>query len=448
MQPQPRRKIQIRPDGIFYGWWIVVGAFMIQSLNGGLFFQAFQAYFGHLRTDFGWTRTQVALAFSLSRAESGLLGPIQGWMVDRFGTRRILSFGIVLYATGFFVFSRIDTLWQFYGAYLIISLGSSLGGFITVNAALANWFDKRRATAMGLASTGWGVSGLMLPVIVFTLEAIGWRGTAFWSGVIILVVGLPLAQLMRHAPEPYGYLPDGVKPEEVEKEQGPMDGLPATSRPVIALISKGFTTRQALKAPSFWFISLGHAMAMLGVSAINALFIPYVTEDLELSATVGALVFTVLTVVMVISQAISGFLGDRIEKRKIIVVCMGGHTVALLILAFADSVAMLTAFAVIHGLSWGFRGPLMTSIRAEYFGRGSFATIMGWSSMVIQVGTMIGPLFGALVADVTGSYGPAFGVIAFFTAAGAFFFGSARKPDFPDDPTSPTDSEPTAVAAN
>ena len=137
-----------------------MGAFLIQVINGGLFFQAFQVYFGYLRTEFAWSRTSIALAFTLSRAESGLLGPLQGWLVDKFGTRRILQIGVVLYATGFFVFSNIESLWQYYGAYLIISLGSSLAGFITVNAALANWFDKRRSRAMGLASVGWGVSRL------------------------------------------------------------------------------------------------------------------------------------------------------------------------------------------------------------------------------------------------------------------------------------------------
>ena len=428
---------------VFFGWWIVAGAWALQGLNGGLFFQAFGAYFVHFQADFGWTRAQVAGAFSLSRAESGLLGPFQGWLIQRFGTRVLIRIGTVIFALGFFALSWVDNLTQFYGAYLIISLGSSIGGFITINAALANWFDKKRTMAMGLASTGWGTAGLLVPVVALALGAFGWRETAFWSGIIVLVIGLPLAQLFRYAPEPYGYLPDGEKPAGERQD----DGLPATSRPILALVAKGFTARQALKAPSFWYISLGHATAMLAVSAINALLIPYLTESMGISVFQAALVVMLLTVIMVAGQATIGFLGDRFEKRKIIVACMVGHTVALLILAFAQTLPVVVLFAVIHGIAWGFRGPLMTAIRADYFGRGSFATIMGFSSLIIQMGTMIGPLFGAFVADVTGSFGPAFGVIALFTAAGAFLFNAARKPEMPETPVAPDDPQSQSASA-
>ena len=434
-----RNRTRFHPSHVFFGWWIVLGAFLIQVINGGLFFQAFQVYFGYLRTEFGWTRTNIALAFTLSRAESGLLGPLQGWLVDKFGTRRILQIGVILYATGFFVFSNIESLWQYYGAYLIISLGSSLGGFITVNAALANWFDKRRSRAMGLASVGWGVSGWALPLIVFSMDIIGWRGMAMWSAVIVLVVGLPITMLFRHSPEPYGYLPDGEK-HAPQEDAG--DGIPGTSRPILSLVSYGFTSREALRTPAFWFVSLGHASAMLSVSTINALFIPYVEEEMFISRETGALIYTVLTTVMIGAQVAAGFLAERIEMRKIIVVCMFGHTLALIALILATSIPMLVVFAVIHGLSWGFRGPLMTAIRADYFGRAAFATIMGFSSLIVQLGTMSGPLLTASIADRVGSYGPAFGFIAFVTTAGAFLFAMARRPDPPNRP--PDASEPQA----
>jgi MFS family permease len=131
---------------------------------------------------------------------------------------------------------------------------------------------------------------------------------------------------------------------------------------------------------------------------------------------------------MVFAQASIGFFGDRVNKRLLIVACMIGHTIALLFLTFAKSAGMVVVFAVIHGLSWGFRGPLMTSIRADYFGRGSFATIMGWSSLIIQIGTTTGPLIGAGIGDTVGTYSPAFGVFAGFTLLGAFFFAAAKPP--------------------
>lgn len=409
---------------IFYGWWIVGGAWLIQSLNGGLFFNAFQLYFTHLRDEFSWTRSQVVLAFSLSRAESGLLGPIQGWLVDKFGTRVVVMGGTIVMAAGFFSLSRMDTLMSFYGSYLIISLGSSLGGFITVNAALANWFDKKRTKAMGLASTGWGMSGFAVMPLVTVLEIIGWRETAFWSGIIVLIIGLPVSLLMRHAPEPYGYLPDGVSADE--------DNYPAEDTELSRVDDEvNFTTKEALKSPAFWYLSFGHATALVAVAGINALFIPHLVENIGISAKTGAAIWTLLTAVMVIGQASIGFWGDGVNKRKLIVACMMGHTVALILLATAKTIPFVIVFAILHGLSWGFRGPLMTSIRADYFGRSSFGKIMGWSSMIIQIGTTIGPLIGGFIGDAYGSYAPAFWVYALFTALGAFLFYLAKHPVSP-----------------
>jgi MFS family permease len=418
--------VPVRPEGrIFYGWWVVVGAFMIQGLSGALLFQSFGAYVVHLRREFGWSFKAIAGAFSLSRVESGMLGPIQGWMIDRFGARTILRFGLVIFAAGFFLFSRIDALWQFYGVYLLLSVGASLGGFLTVNAALANWFDRRRATAMGLSSTGWGVAGLLVPLVAVSLGTIGWRDTAMWSGVLVLGIGIPLSGLIRHAPEPYGYLPDGRRPREQTEDSSEDDEYEAV---------RDFTAKQALRTRAFWLVSTGHATAMFAVSTIGLLLIPHLEENLDMSIERAALVVTVLTTLSVIGQATTGFLGDRIDKRKIIVTAMVGHTIAMLVLVAADGMTMVMIFAVLHGLSWGFRGPLMTAIRADYFGRKSFATIMGFSSMIIQVGTVSGPLLGGFVGDLTGGdFRPAFGIIAAFTAAGAVFFALAKPPVHPDD---------------
>ena len=418
--------------GIFYGWWVVAGAFAIQALSSALLFNAFGAYFVHLQAEFGWSRAALAGAFSLSRVESGMLGPIQGWLVDRFGTRAILRVGIVVFALGFFAFSRIESLFAFYGAYLVLSLGASLGGFLTVNAALANWFDRRRATAMGLASTGWGIAGIMVPIVAVALTEFGWRTTAFGSGVLVLVVGLPLAQLMRHAPEPYGLHPDGERPDESPSGIDRPVNEGSDPAPMPPPRARGHTAIQALRTSSFWFISLGHATAMLTVSMINVFLIPHLNENLGMSVERAALIVAFLTTLSVLGQATTGFLGDRFDKRLIIVTAMFVHAVALIILAFATSTAMVLVFAVLHGLAWGFRGPLMTAIRAEYFGRESFATIMGFSSLVIQIGTVTGPLLGGFIGDFNdGDYRPAFIIVAVFAVVGAFLFAAAGKPGTP-----------------
>ena len=144
-------------------------------------------------------------------------------------------------------------------------------------------------------------------------------------------------------------------------------------------------------------------------------------QDLSANKIPGLVEDIGSAIVMVFAQGSIGVFGDRLNKRLLIVICMMGHPIALLFLTFAKSAGMVVIFAVLHGLSWGFSGPLMTSIRADYFGRGSFATIMGWSSLIIQIGTTTGPLIGAGIGDAVGTYSPAFGVFAGFTLLGAFF---------------------------
>jgi MFS family permease len=133
----------------------------------------------------------------------------------------------------------------------------------------------------------------------------------------------------------------------------------------------------------------------------------------------GGLITGVMTTFLLVGTLVGGWLGDHFSKRRIIVLAMFGHTTAMLILTFATNLGMLVAFAVIHGFSWGSRGPLINALRADYFGRGSFGKVMGFSSVIIGLGSMVGPMFAGVTYDVTGSYRIAFAVAALAIAASA-----------------------------
>ena len=146
----------------------------------------------------------MAGAFALTRIESGLLGPLQGWLTDRFGPRIILQIGMVLYGIGFMLFSQVETVLTFYLSFALMAVGSSLGGFATVMVAVVSWFRKHRSKATALSSLGFSLGGLCVPIVVLALESWGWRVTAFVSGVLILLIGLPLCQfcLLYTSPSP------------------------------------------------------------------------------------------------------------------------------------------------------------------------------------------------------------------------------------------------------
>jgi MFS family permease len=156
--------------------------------------------------------------------------------------------------------------------------------------------------------------------------------------------------------------------------------------------------------------------------------IVHVTERLGYSLQQAASVLAVLTVVQLVAQLSGGWAGDRFSKRLICVGCMVGHAAGLLILAHASAFWMLILFAVIHGAAWGIRGPLMSAIRADYFGAASFGMISGISSMVLMLGMMGGPLIAGILADRTGSYVPGFHILAGLAAMGSVFFVLAVPP--------------------
>ncbi len=420
--------VSAKSSRIFYGWWIVSAGFLINTVNGGLVFHAFGAYVVLLENEFGWSRTAFAFAFALQRVESGLLGPVEGWAIDRFGPRRVMMTGIVIFALGFFAFSQVDSLLTFYVAFLVIALGSALGSFLPVTVAVVNWFNNRRALALAMVSMGFAAGGLVQPIVVALLEGLGWRTMAVASGVFVLAVGLPLATLVRHRPEDYGMRPDGAPVSEA-------DGPPET----------GFTARQAMRTRAFWFIALGHSSSLLVIGAVMVHFVAHVNDSLGYSLGFAASMITVMTVAMVIGQTvIGGVLGDRINKRRTIIIALFGHTVALLLLAYATNVWMVLGFVIINGLAMGVRGPLIQAMRADYFGRVSFGTIMGFSSLVMMIGITIGPVIAGISYDITGSYEIGFTLLAILAGFGSLFFVFATKPELPEQLAEPS---PSAVPA-
>src|SRR3990172_671021 len=205
---KPRRKL-------FYGWWMVVASIFMHFVGGGLFYYGFTVFFNPIRNTFGWTAAVTSVAFSLQRLESGLLGPVAGFLVDRVGPRRMMLAGWSIGGLGFLLMSRIDSLWAFYGAFVVIAFGMSFASGIVMNTAIANWFTRQRSRALALTFLGPGLSGTLVPLLAFFIDKLGWRETLTYAAFALWGVGIPLSLVMRHKPARYGYLPDGDAPSGV-----------------------------------------------------------------------------------------------------------------------------------------------------------------------------------------------------------------------------------------
>lgn len=407
---------------VFFGWWVIAAGSGIQALSAAFFSQAYGAYVVLLREDFGWSKTALAAASSLREAEGGLTGPLQGWLIDRTSVRRVMRAGIVTLGLGFVFFSQVHSLPMFYLAFLIMSVGGSLCGFLSVTYVAVQWFERRRATAIGLVSSGFAVGGMAVPLVVLLLERLGWRPTALISGIVIIVAGLLLTLLIRDRPEQMGLRPDGAEP--VRNADG------TVSRPVIGSPAD-FTLREAMATPQFWWIGLGHAFALFIVSAVNVHVISHLKESLGYSLGVAAAFLFLMTTVQFAGTLTGGIIGDRFSKRWLATICMIMHAVALLLVSHATNAGMVVAFALLHGVAWGWRGPQMMAIRADYYGRTSFGKIMGVSNMIIILGTISGPIIAGIVYDTTGNYRLGFDILAMLAAAGSIFFVLSTRPKPP-----------------
>jgi len=411
--------MRMRRVKIFYGWKMVAAGCGLQFLQAGMLHQGFGTYLAVLNEEFGWSKTALAGGATLQPMEAAALGPMLGWLMDRFGPQGLIRLGIVIFGLGFMVLSQIDSLAGFYAAFLVIALGSSLCGFFPLNVAIIHWFERRRARALSSLSLGLALGGLFVPVVAWSMHTWGWRATAFASGVLVIVLGFPLARVIRRRPQDHGETVDGLPVAQPT-------GAEATA--AAAPPRREFTAREALRTPAFWLLSLGHGFALLVVFAVNVNAITYMKEGLGYTLEQAALVISLITIGQLCGITLGWAIGDRFEKRRIAAVCMLMHATGLLMLTYATNVAMLIAFALLHGTAWGLRGPFMQAIRADYFGLRSIGMILGLSSMIIVIGQIGGPLIAASLADLTGSYRPGFTVIAVLAAAGSLFFLLARRP--------------------
>ena len=377
------------------------------SIASGINFHGFGNFIIPLGEEFGWSRTTISVVFSVARLESGLIGPVEGWAVDRFGPRRLIAVGIPLMGLGYMAMSRIDGLLAFFFVYVfMIALGNSLGMSTPITASVANWFNRKRGLAFGIMWSGVGVGGLFVPALGWLVETYGWRPAALFVGVFIAVLGVPVAAVMRHRPEPYGYYPDGIVPEEVRASG-------AARRPVLPDLSNDFTAREALQTSSFWYLTLSIMARSLVSGGIGLHLVPFFIDLGASSVTAAALAGSVGLMSIPGRFGLSA-LGDYVNKRYVMVASLTLMSVSIVFMARAPSVTAVIPILVAFSASQGGISVIPQSLIADYFGRRSYATIQGFRSTIQMLGIIVGPIISGYVYDTTGSY-----TIAFLSFSGA-----------------------------
>ena len=412
---------------IFYGWYIVGAGIIINMLMGGLIMHAFGFYAAALKDEFAWSATIFGIASAVTRVESGLLGPIQGWAIDRFGPRTMLRIGITTTALGMVLFAVLWDEISFIGFYILLSVGTSIGGFMTVSVAVVTWFDRNRSRAIGFMSMGFTFGALVSIVASVLIGALGGREASVATGIFLLVSGWGLSFLFTRHPSDKGLEVDGGPP--------PRDNASGEVRTVVPASNpyrhRDFTAREALRTRAFWGLALAHGAPLMVVGMWLGHGVLHIAELPGFDAADGRVIVTVMVVAQLAGQLLSAWSGDRYPKRPLLILCMVGHLVGGLSLALAESWLPLIGFAVLNGAAWGGRGTLITALRADYFGASQFGRIMGWTSLVMMPFMTVGMLGSGILRDIFGSYDLAFVIFSIGAGTGVLWILAATRPVLP-----------------
>ncbi|MFH1652103.1 MAG: MFS transporter [Chloroflexota bacterium] len=379
---------------LFYGWWIVAATFLAGVYIGGTVFYGFTAFFEPIASDLNWSYTQVSIGASLRGLETGILAPFVGILADRWGPRRLLGIGAFITAAGLAVIAATHSLTTFYSGFALVAIGTSACTQTVMMTAIANWFRRNVGLASGIAMCGFGFSGFLIPLIVRLIQVYDWRTTMnlLALGMVLLVV--PLAGFLRHKPEQYGQLPDGLP---VPLSHLPAEGqLPAESEP---------TVREAVGSRTFWTITLTVIYTMMTMHAVTTHVMPYLSS-MGFSRYISGLAATAIPLTSIVGRLGLGGLGDRYDKRLVMAagLALVGGSLLLFTYTTPASLWLLVIFLVINGIGNGGTLVLRPSLCREFFGRKHFGGILGLIIGIGHLGSLIGPTAAGWAYDNWGGY--------------------------------------------
>ncbi|MCH2525754.1 MAG: MFS transporter [Dehalococcoidia bacterium] len=401
---------------IYYGWWVVFAACIYHALFGGLYHTGISLYFLPFKRAFSITSTQLSVAFAVRSLEGGLEGPFVGYLVDKVGPRPIVWVGLLCGGFGFILLGLTQTFPMF----LVVFLGFLTIGFSTpfhgITASINYWFSRRLGTAMSLGTLGSAIGGVIVtPFVAWLIFDFGWRFAATASGVLILVVGIPLSFLIR--------VPKG---DETEEE----DQVADNSKEDQISFDGDFTIREALHTKAYWLLSLSIGLRLMAQSALMVHMVPMLVSKSN-SETVAAMMVALLSLVRFPAIIGAGIVSDKwVRTKTSAIAMMSGVAAGLVILFGPDGIVTAVLFAVLfagaqscNSVTWALVG--------QFFGRKNFGALRGGVTLVQSLMSTIGPLGAGIVFDTTGDYKIAFFAIAATYFAATLMFWTLKAPPVP-----------------
>lgn len=410
----------------FYGYWLVVAALVAQFVSMGAGNYVLGPFLEPMTTDLDWTRSEFTLARTVGQVVLAGFGVFVGTHVDRHGGRRLMLVGTAVLAVSMIGLSTVEELWQWVAVYgIATSAGAAMIGNLVVNVTLSKWFVVLRGRAVGWASMGVSLAGVLLtPAATAAIDAWGWRTAwrVLAAGAAVLVV--PAALAMRRAPEDHGLHPDGTTDEQAAGDAGERARVD---------FAESLTAAQALRTAAFYLLVVAFGMFVVTIGVMLLQTVPFMT-DAGYPRSRASLMVTLASVPALLSKPMWGWLMDRVAPNKLAslgaaVTGLSMVIVTLSVRAGADPL-VYTGFFLL-GLGWGGLIPLQEVIWATFFGRRHLGSVRSAAmpfSLVIGAGA---PLLASWYFDRYGNYDGAFLTVAAMNATAAVLLLFARRPARP-----------------
>ena len=377
----------------YYGWIVIAAMFVVAMYVGGAVFYGFTAIVEPISLELAWPIWVITLAASLRGVESSLLAPAVGAMVDRYGPRRLMLGGVIITGGGLVLLSQTHSLPAYFGAFILITLGTSTANMTVVLTVVGRWFRRRLGLANGIAVSGFAAGGLLVPLINALIEGYDWRLAmlAMAGGLVLMVI--PLTYFIR--------LPDASHPRS-EAEFRP-DAIVAGETVAVAPEADA-SVRQALGSRVFWHLVVAYFCFALVIVSVITHIMPYLMSA-GMTRFHAGWVAMAMPLVSIVGRLGLGWLADRWQPRRVIMLAFLLTTLGMVFFGLAqDQLRWLVPFLLVFTIGYGGAIALRPSLVRDYFGRARFGTIFGFLMAASMLGGVVGPPLAGWVYDVTGQY--------------------------------------------
>ncbi len=417
----------LKTTSIYHGWKNLVGSFVCAAVAISFTTYVFGVFTLPVTEEFQLSRATYNNGMIVFMAGMAIMSPIVGPLLDSYSARRLLMVGGVLFGLSLVTISRLQTLWLML---LVIALPLTFAtgacGNLCANTVTVRWFKRRRGRALGILALSTSVGGFIIqPVCALLIESFGWRDALLILGVVALLLFLLIGKfILRDRPD--------RNDESFKEEFAQQSSPPIAAQQAAMTVEKTWAKGELLRSRNFWLLAICIGV-MFGIDqAVLVSQVPYF-QDLGYDLTTAAVLVSVKTISAIIGKLTIGYLADKIDLRFLFLYVAGSNALLMSIYILAPSFWLLVTAVALLGVAVGGILPVWTTMMAWLFGAGSYGTVMGFMSIIMQPFAMVTLRFIGQMYDQSGSYVPAFGVfiaLALLTSALVWLLkpGEDREP--------------------